>query len=264
MTLYKSPLQSESELQWDQDSFPNQPYNCGPSSVEKVVNYYQDRKTYGIERTRDLGTKRNKTGTNTTEQKRMLDRRGIPSTVMSLSPDQVRVKLRTGHRPLVLWLKMSHIPNSIKGNSFNGNHAVTALANGTVNGEDGIWVNEPNQKRTEPAYKKNRFFADKYWIPASAAIGRWCIVPDKTKTIATRRPLKKKWVVTATVLTIRSGPSTATAKVGTLTKGTQFTSNKIETAGGKYMVDGEIHDNWLGFVRNTKQVWVAKAFVREV
>jgi len=261
--VFISPLSTESELQWDEDSKPNQGYNCGPSSVEKVANYYKDLRQYGIERTRDLATSRDKSGTNAAEQKDMLARRGVPCSVQRLSPTDIKAKLKSTRRPLVLWLHMAEIPDSIKGHPFDGNHAVTALANGVVNDEPGIWVNEPNQHRDGTKYRKNRFFPDKYWIPASAAIGKYVIVPDADKVIPTRRPLKKRWVVTAMALHIRTGPSAATRSVGTMSKGKTFTSNLIETQGGKYIVNGRVYDNWLGFIRDGKQRWVAKAYCKE-
>lgn len=261
--VFISPLQTESELQWDPDSAPNQGTNCGPSSIEKIANYYKDLAKYGIERTRNLATSRDGTGTNITEQSLMLTRRGIPNTTQRLNPTEIKNYLKTSRRPLGLLLVMSYIPDDIKGNSFDGTHTVTALANGVVNGESGIWVNEPNQHRDRPKYRKNRFFPDQYWIKASAAFGRWVIVPDKDKVIPTRLPLRKKWVVTAAILNIRTGPSAATADVGNIGRGGTFTSNLIETKGGTYKVDGKIHDEWLGLIKDGKQRWVAKAYCKE-
>lgn len=263
MVLFLSPLQSNSELQWDPDSEPDQGYNCGPSSAEKVANFYKNLLFYGITRTRKLGTSRTKSGTNTTEQKRMLDGRKVPSTVQRLSPSEIKSNLTTSRKPLILWLFMREIPDSIKGSSFDGNHAVAALANGWVDGEPGIWVNEPNQRRGSAQYRAKRFYPDRYWTKASAAIGRYVIVPDKPKVIPTRLPLRKTWVVTSVALNIRSGPSAATADVGTFVKGKTFKSNLIETQGGKYTVNGKVHDEWLGLIRDGKQRWVAKAYCKE-
>lgn len=262
MVQFLSPLQTNSELQWDSDSL-QKPYNCGPSSAEKVANFFRNLYFYGIERTRKLGSSRVNTGTNATEQKRMLDARGVPSSVLSLRPSEVKEKLRSGRRPLILWLRMSYIPDNIAGHSFQLDHAVAALANGVVNGVPGIWVNEPNQKRGSSTYKRSRFYPDRYWIPAAAAVGRWCIVPDKAKVITTRTALKKKWIVNTASLNIRSGPSAGTTDVGTFHRGDTFYSNLLETQGGKYVYSGVTHDEWLGFVKDGKQRWVAKAYCKE-
>lgn len=262
MPNFLSPLETESELQWDVDS-EQKAVNCGPSSAEKVANYFKNLLHYGIERTRNLGTNRRGTGTNTTEQKKMLDERGVPSEVLALTPQQIKDRLKSGRRPMIVWLKMSLIPDAIAGHNFQGDHAVTFLANGIVNGKTGVWVNEPNQRRDRPAYKKNRFYPDDVWSPASSAIGRWCIVPTKDKVIATRTPLKKKWVVNPAVLNIRTAPTGSAADVGNLGRGDTFTSNLIETQGGRYPYAGTIHDEWLGFIRNNKQRWVAKAYCKE-
>lgn len=266
MPSYTSPLQSESELQYDPDSSPNFTVNCGPSSIEKIGNFYKDLATFGIEKTRDLGTNRNGTGTNLTEQKRMLERRGIPSEALQLTPAQIHDKLKSGRRPIVLWLHMKYIPQSVKGSTFDGRHAVTALANGVVNGEKGIWVNEPNQHRERAGYKKSRFYPDKFWVPASSAIDRWAVVPTKDKAIATRQKLEQAWVVVKSGgLNVRSGPSSAKSIVGVLPEGAKFTSNLIERNGGSYRgPDGEITRSWLGYIRSGKQVWVARAFCNMV
>lgn len=263
MPLYVSPLDSESELQWDPDSYPNQPYNCGPSSMEKIANYFKNLSTYGIERTRDLGTLANRRGTTAAEQSTMLMRRGIDNDASHLTPTQIKSLLKTGRRPIGLALMMSHIPISVKGHSFNGAHEVVGLANGISGGLPGIWVNEPNQRRGTPTYKKNRFFPDKYWIPAYQALGSWAIVPTKDKVIPTRRPLVKKWIVNTDVLNIRSAPRADSTDLGNLKRGATFTSNLIETNGGPYLVSGVLRRDWLGYIRSGRQVWVARGYCKE-
>lgn len=263
MPLYISPLDSPDELQWDPDSAPNYGYNCGPSSVEKSANYYKDLITYGIERTRDLVPNLNKRGTTIAQQSTMLMKRGVENDAVRISPEAVKSYLKSGRRPVVLALKMSFIPTPIKGNSFDGAHSVTALVNGVKDGEPGIWVNEPNQRRGSSTYQKSRFFPDRYWKPAFRALGNWAIVPKNDKVIPTRRPLVKKWIVTTPVLNIRSAPRTEARDVGNLTKGATFKSNLIELAGGSYRVGGSSSKTWLGFVRNGRQVWVARGYCKE-
>lgn len=261
---FASPLQTNSELQWDEDSRPNQPYNCGPSSVEKVSNYYTNKLHYGIEKTRDLGSARNGTGTSTHEQKEMLNARGIPSSALTLTPTQIKKILSTGRRPIVLWLLMEHIPRNIRGHNFTGRHAVSALANGKKGIETGIWINEPNQRRNSPEYEKQRFIPDRYWIPASAAMGRWCIVPDKDKALATRTAHVKRYQVAATVLNVRGAPTATSSLIRRATKGFRFTSNLLEVEGGSYTANRQIRRDWVGFILDRRQVWVARAYVTEV
>lgn len=264
---FTSPLQTESELQWDKDSAPEWAVNCGPTSAEKIANYFKNLFEYGIEKTRRLGTSRIGTGTNTNEQKKMLDARGIPSSVLQLTPEQVHEKLKTGRRPLILWLVMSYIPNSVKGHTFDGKHAIAALANGVVDGETGIWVNEPDQHRGDALYKQLRFYADKYWIPGSKAIGRWCIVPDKDKVILTRFAYKKRLRAQA-VMNIRTGPSRTSSLIPTnpsLPVGAEIVSNLRETAGGSYLYGGKPRRDWIGYtLKSGRQVWVAAAFLKEI
>lgn len=261
--MFNSPLETESELQWDPDSYPNYAYNCAPSSVEKAANYYKELKSYGIERTRDLVLSANRVGATVDQTSTMLMKRGIDNDAMHITPELVKNYIKSGRRPSVLILVMSHIPPSIKGNSFNGMHAVTALVNGIVGGETGIWVNEPNQRRSSTTYRKNRFFPDKYWFAAYKAAGSWAIVPLKDKPIVTRRPLVKNWVVTATVLNIRSAPTPTATDLGNFVNGARFKSNLIETAGGAYRVGAVLHRDWLGLIHNGRQVWVAKAYCKE-
>lgn len=263
MVLYVSPLDSESELQWDPDSYPNQAYNCGPSSIEKVANYFKNLTTYGIERTRNLATAANYRGTTAAEQSTMLMKRGIDNDAVHYTVAQINAILKTGRRPVSLALKMSYIPQSVKGNTFNGAHSVTGLAYGVVNGEPGIWVNEPNQRRGSTTYRKNRFFAERYWAPAYKALGSWAIVPTKDKVIPTRRPLVRKWIVTADVLNIRSAPTVNSTVLGSLARGATFTSNLIELAGGSYKVGQVTRREWLGYLRNGRQVWVARWYCKE-
>jgi hypothetical protein len=263
MPIYLSPLDSDSELQWDQDSIPNQPYNCGPSSAEKVANYFKNLTKYGIERTRNLATSRDKTGTTAAEQSTMLMKRGVDNDAQRISPAKVKQYLASGRRPLMLAILMGAIPDDIKGHSFDGSHSVAALANGIVDGQPGIWVNEPNQKRGSKTYKKNRFYPDRYWMKGYELLGKWAIVPSKDKVIPSRRPYKKACTVMTDVLNIRTAPSAQAADIGNLSRGDKFTSNLIETAGGTYLVGGKLRRDWLGYVRNGKQVWVARAYCKE-
>lgn len=264
MVFYVSPLESDSELQWDPDSYPNFGYNCGPSSIEKVANYFKNLATYGIEKTRDLATSADKRGTTIAEQSTMLMKRGIENDALHLTPAQVREKIASQRRPVSIALKMSYIPDAIKGNSFDGNHSVTALALGVVNGEPGIWVNEPNQRRGSSTYKKNRFFPDRYWMKAYNALGSWAVVPEKDKYIPTRRPYVKNCTVIARpYLNIRTAPTSTATDVGNLNYGATFKSNLIETAGGYYTVGTTKRRDWLGYIRNGRQVWVARGHCKE-
>ena len=259
-TLYVTPFQPPPNSQYDPDSAPDQNFNCGPTTVTNVVKFHREI-DFPIEQTRALATSSHGTGTSTSQRKVMMDRRGVPSSVRHLTPSQVK-SLLDGKRTFDLALLMSQIPLSIRRRPFPGSHSVEALAKGIVNGEAGIWVNNPdfNRSRGEPS---RYFYPDRYWIAAFNALGGWAVVPDNDKVISTRIAYKKACTAIAS-LNLRSGPGTSYTRVATVAAGFKFTSISLERAGGAYPAgQGTTRRDWLSFNYQGRLVWVARAFVKE-
>ena len=263
-----SPLQPGVNSQYDPDSAPNQPFNCGPTTVTNALRFHQDR-DYPIEATRNLATSADGRGTTAAQRKVMFDRRGTSAEVIHLSHAQVKATLN-GRRAMDIALLMGKIPLAIRKRPFSGSHSVEGLAVGSAKCpvhqtiEPGIWVNNPDHhvSRGEPA---RYFYPDHAWIPAYDALGGWCVRPMKEKVIVTRVPYKKTCVVTASPsLRARSGPGTNFTVVKSLSKGFRFTSAQLEKAGGAYTVGSTTRRDWLSFVLNGKTVWVARGYVKEV
>lgn len=258
--MYTSTLQHPPNSQYDPDSAPDQNFNCGPTTVTNVSKFYRDR-DFGIEETRRLATSSHSRGTTVSERKLMMSRRGVPCSVLHLTPTQVKAKL-DGKRSMDLALLMSKIPLAIRKRPFTGSHSVEAIAKGVVNGLPGIWVNNPDfhRDRGEPS---RYFYADRYWIPAYDALGRFCVVPDKDKVITTRRAYVRK-LRTTSGLNARSGPGTSYSIVRVLPSGYVFTSRELETAGGSYTANGVRRRDWVSFSLNGRLVWVARGFTKEI
>ncbi len=72
-------------------------------------------------------------------------------------------------------------------------------------------------------------------------------------------------VVTADpYLNIRESATAASADVGNLTKGTQIKTLYLRRSGGRYVVNGVVRTDWLGFLHNGETDWVARAYTRVV
>lgn len=258
--VYATTTQHPPNSQYDADSAPNQPYNCGPTTVTNSVKFMLDR-DFGIEATRNLATSRNGNGTSTSERKIMFDKRGVPADVLKLSVGEVKAKLN-GKKTFDMALLMSKIPLSVRKRPFPGSHSVEAIAKGIRNGEPGIWVNNPDFHR-DRGEASRYFYPDRYWIPAYLALGGWCVVPEKDKVISTRSAYVRKLRTTASV-NARSGPSTKHSVVRLLISGYVFTSIQRETAGGAYVADGKTRRDWVSFNLNGRLVWVALGYTKGV
>ena len=258
--VYTTTTQHPSNSQYDSDSAPNQPYNCGPTTVTNSVKFMVD-KDYGIEATRNLVTSRNGNGTTTSERKAMFGKRGVPADVLHLSVSEVRAKLN-GKKTFDMALLMSKIPLSIRKRPFSGSHSVEAIAKGIKDGQSGIWVNNPDfhRDRGEPS---RYFYPDAYWIRAYQALGGWCVVPRRDKVISTRTAYVRR-LQTASSVNARSGPSTGHSVVRILAAGYAFTSIQRETAGGTYVAGGATRRDWVSFNLNGRLVWVAQGHTKGV
>lgn len=182
--MYTSVDQVPRRSQWEGNSWPNQPFNCGPTCVAWEADYYRDA-VFGIEETRNLATLRDGDGTSAEEQAVMLAKRGVPCHVEQPSMAQLKAHLNT--RPVVIGMLMSSIPAAVRGHSFLGVHAVVGRKNAVVNGVSGIMVMDPNfgYGHTPDATNGNRFYPDSYVLNARLVNGIWrrTVVPNSAKAV---------------------------------------------------------------------------------
>lgn len=137
--MYTSALASPPRFQWEPNSAPSQAYNCGPTCVTQIAEFYKDR-WFSIEETRRLITSCCH-ATTYSQQRDMLNRRGVPAVIYNItSLRQLHTITDTGTRPVILALYMARVPASVRGHSFTGWHAVVVRKGVT----GGFWVTDPN------------------------------------------------------------------------------------------------------------------------
>jgi hypothetical protein len=153
-----------------------------------MAQFYTDR-WYGIYLTRRLGTTNNsQTFTSIGQQQTMLRRRGVACHMERLSIPQIQSRVGTGRWPIMVGLDMSKVPLGIAGHPFRGSHAILLRATATVKGVPGFLVADPNfSKRTHRLDPTNgrRFYPSWVIQVAYYNAGKWALVPDKAKVIAT-------------------------------------------------------------------------------
>lgn len=194
-----SPLSTRPVFQWEIDSTSspppdpgNAPFNCGPCSVTKILEFYHDR-DYNVNHIRrtvadDL------IPTNVSEQAMMMKKQGLDADIAVLSITRLTEILASGRRPVLIGLDMSQVPPDIAGHPFRGAHAVVALTNVIKNGVYGKYIMDPNFSprtgRTDPTGGK-RFYPNYIVNRAmdSAATMRWGVVPKAAKIIQAPAPL---------------------------------------------------------------------------
>lgn len=188
--MYTNISQVPARRQWESSSAPWQPYNCGPTSVAFVADFYRDA-TFPIEATCDLGAACdqpvNAPGTSGAEQAVMLQQRGVPCTVQRPTPTALATLVST--RPVVIGLQMSKVPAATRGHSFTGIHAVVARARARdAAGNPGTLIMDPNfgYGQAVDATNGSRFYPDAVLNAArTLAGGVWMstIVPDAAKVV---------------------------------------------------------------------------------
>lgn len=178
--MYAHVSQVPPRRQWEANSSPNQPYNCGPTSVSFVADFYRDA-TFGIEATRDLGAVHNGDGTSGAEQAVMLAKRGVPCANRAVTLAELKKTIGGGLRPVVIGMLMSRVPAAIRGHSFTGVHAVVARQNAVVSGQTGVLIMDPNFGYGHSVDSTNgaRFYPDS--IVAGAMAGYTAVVPNSEK-----------------------------------------------------------------------------------
>lgn len=189
--MYTSALAAPPRYQWEANSAPSQAYNCGPTCVARIAQFYKD-KWFGIEAIRRLVT----TCCHSTtyrQQAAMLTKAGVPAGLVNItSIKQLRSIVGSGRRPVILALKMSRIPASVRGHSFLGWHAVVCVTTATVNGVSGFYINDPNFSTYRPDRTGGkRFYSDA--VLQYAFINNtehWAIVPYAAKVVSTTAYVK--------------------------------------------------------------------------
>lgn len=184
---YASAYAAPKRFQWESNSAPSQSWNCGPTCITQMVQFYRDT-WYGIEATRLLVT-RSYTPTNSWQQRDMAIRRGVPATVRWIDTlAELHGLVDSGRRPTLIGIEMIRVPSAVRGHPFTGWHALLVLGRAYVNGVDGFWVTDPNFSppggiRPDPQ-KGTRFYSDA--VMQYAFIGgssRYAVVPDSLKAI---------------------------------------------------------------------------------
>lgn len=264
--VLKSPFGVKANSQYDRDSAPNEPYNCGPTTVTNVLLFHQDR-DYPINETRRLATTANGRGTRSAERKVMFDKRGTPAEVVSLTPSEVRQTLN-GLRTMDMALLMSKIARKVRVRPFRGAHSVAAIGVGRakcpMHGvvERGLWVDNPDFHASRGEVSRY-FYPDHEWVPAFKALGSWCVRPKRDKVISTRVPFRHDCKLRI-ARAARSGPGMAYSRVKRLPEGFRFKSIELEKEGGTYQANGRVRTDWVSFNLNGRLVWVKRAYVKVI
>lgn len=171
--------------QWEDNSAPSQPWNCGPTCATAIAEDYEGV-NFHIEVTRRTVTSCCHS-TTYQQQAAMLTARGVPATLVNItSLKQLHALVDGGHRPVILAIYMARVPYSVRGHSFTKWHAIVCR-DGAYKGTRGFWMNDPNfsppgGSRPDPTGGK-RFYSDA--VVQSAFLNNyqhWAIVPNRPKT----------------------------------------------------------------------------------
>ncbi len=189
--VYSSALTAPKRFQFEENSAPSKPENCGPTCVTAIAGFYKDR-YYGIETTRRLVTGCC-TPTSAWQQAEMLRKRGVPCSVREInSLAELRMLTGNGRRPTLIGIQMSRVPPSVRGHDFQGWHAVLVLAAPT----GGFWLTDPNFSpaggiRPDPD-RGQKWYSDA--VMQNAFINnspRYSVVPDAAKVVTAPAPTQE-------------------------------------------------------------------------
>jgi hypothetical protein len=175
------------------------------------------------------------------------------------------------HRGVILQGLYGALPKAyhspLNSGTFEGPHAVylnpefksTELLMGDPLNDKFIWVPQIALERYANALGSREYGAShpqKVFYAASDA--HVPVVPPVTDPV----PYKHKVKVTASpTLNVRSGPSAGTPTVSPdLKNGTIVTTTQLRRSGGRYVINGTVRTDWLGFIRDGKTVWIARGY----
>lgn len=234
---YLSAVQSPARTQWEASSVASQSYNCGPTSVAKVAQFYTDRWS-GIEAGRKLIAGMGPynlggrwvygappyTPTSAAQQRDILIARGVPCDVRRLdSRAQMKELVAGGRRPIIIGVYMARVPAHVRDHSFLEWHAMVVMDTAVVNGVPGFWVMDPNFSppgghRPDPDRGKKFYSESVMEYAYFDNLPRWAIVPTRAKAIAAqseglpvkfKSPGKPSWLRIKANTDVRATPSTS-------------------------------------------------------
>lgn len=228
----------------------SQVWNCGPTCVAKIADYYRDY-WFGIEAGRYLlggMGPYNVNGdivygappsmpTNAWQQRDMLQKRGVPCEVYGVpSVEALRNLVSGGKRPILLGLNFARVPDSIAGHPFQGWHAIVVLNTATSpEGARGFLVNDPNFAPGSDPSRGKRFYPESTMAYAlSDPETNWAVVPLSPKNTQTPLTEAQEMAIMANIevatgrwfnckaVTLRKGPGTNYPKHFTMTQPDRF------------------------------------------
>lgn len=188
-----SAVKTRPRWQWESDSTSspppdpgNAPWNCGPTAIAKILEFYKDR-AYNVNGVRRAAGVPDRAPTNVADQARMATLLGVPCTVQRLTVTELKNLIRGGRRPVLVGMEMGRIPAAIRGHSFLGAHAVAML---DVNSRGDFIGNDPNFSprtgRTDPTNGKRVYPASVVAYAMSSPLTQnLCVVPKAAKKIPT-------------------------------------------------------------------------------
>jgi hypothetical protein len=71
-------------------------------------------------------------------------------------------------------------------------------------------------------------------------------------------------VTASPYLNIRESASAGSADVGNLAVGTKVKTTRLRRNGGRYIANGQVRTDWLGFIHNGEEDWIARAYTTVV
>jgi hypothetical protein len=199
---YTHATQTPNRQQFESSSQYSQSWNCGPTCVSFITDFYKNARS-GIEQNRRLIANKGpysvngvktwgappRTATSAWQQADMLDSRGIPSTPRHLDTvAQLHGLTDSGRRPIILGIYMARVPWTYRRHSFTGWHAVVVISGGYSGGVRGFWIMDPNFPAGSSLSR--RFYPD--WVMQSAWANyspRWAVVPDAAKVVTVTAPV---------------------------------------------------------------------------
>jgi len=235
---YTSTSQVPRRSQWEANSAPSQSYNCNPTSVAFIADFYRDV-TFGIEATRRLVTACCKP-TSHVQARDMLIKRGVPAHTGQPSAAELTSLVSSGRRPVVIGMLMARVPAAYRGHGFLGVHGVAVRGNQTVAGVKGKIIMDPNfgYGHTPDPTGGKRWYPDSVvdYARSGAGANRNAVIPNAAKSVSA--------VATRSFgagVNIRKGPGTTFGVLGT---GPATLPYSRTITGASYTIGGTTSNKW--------------------
>jgi hypothetical protein len=275
MAVARSILERPAQFQWDADSGAYKSDNCRCTCEAQIAGFYLDSHiSPATMRVRMVGNVAG--GTNVDQGAAALNGYGIPAFGGWKSPNAVRALLDAGI-PVDIGVIYGQIPKGYKQDlGFFGYHSVLACARASVNGVPGIWVRDPDRWD----HLDKAFWPDSVWVPAfvspSSDKQSGCVVHPKVAkkipavVVAPPTPPADPSPYVHTVETVTPGdvlrgraqPNATATVLNALPDKTRIKTTRLMTHGGAYTVAGRVREDWLCYVADGRNVWVARAYTK--